>query len=270
VNRLLIRFITEAFSGKTVWITGAGTGIGRELAIQLARSGSRVAVSGRKSAELDALAAAHPGISPFPLDVTDEAACRDVCRRIEQELGVPDLVVMCAGIWVLMDAVDYSASEAARVMTVNYQGAVNTAAAALPSMRAKGRGQLCFMGSVAGYRGIPRAALYCASKAALIAHAEALRTDLAHVGIDVSVVNCGFVRTPMVAANDFPMPGIIEADDAARRILAGLATRRFEIAFPLLVVLQTKLMRVLPYWLYFALMRRFVQDGPFGLGKPRY
>jgi short-subunit dehydrogenase len=116
------------------------------------------------------------------------------------------------------------------------------------------------MGSVAGYRGIPRASLYCASKAALIAHAEALRTDLANGGIDVSVVNCGFVRTPMSDVNDFPMTGII----------AGLATRRFEIVFPWPVVLQTKLMRLLPYRLYFALIRRFVQDGPFGLGKPRY
>lgn len=262
--------MTETFSGKTVWITGAGTGIGRELAIQLARSGARVAVSGRQQDRLEALAAAHPGIHPYPLDVTREADSRQVYDRIEQALGVPDLVVMSAGIWVLMDAVEYSASEAARVMTVNYQGAVNTAAAALSAMRARGRGQLCFMGSVAGYRGIPRAALYCASKAALIAHAEALRTDLAHAGVDVSIVNCGFVRTPMVAANDFPMPGIIEADDAARRILDSLATRRFEIAFPWQVVMQTKLMRLLPYWLYFALIRRVVQDGPFGLGKPKY
>ena len=262
--------MTETFSGKTVWITGAGTGIGRELAIQLARSGARVAVSGRRQDRLQAVAAVEPGISPFPLDVTDEAACRNVYRRIEQQMGVPDLVIMSAGIWVLMDGVDYSASEAARVMTVNYLGAVNTAAAALPGMRAMGRGQLCFMGSVAGYRGIPRASLYCASKAALIVHAEALRTDLEKGGIDVSVVNCGFVRTPMSEVNDFPMPGIIEADDAARRIIAGLATRRFEIAYTWPVVLQTKLMRLLPYRLYFALIRRFVQDGPFGLGKPRY
>ncbi len=262
--------MTDSVAWKTVWITGAGTGIGRELALQLARAGTCVAASGRKRAELDALAAAHPGITPFPLDVTDQAACRDIHDRIERELGVPDLVVMSAGIWVLMDAIDYSAGEAARVMAVNYQGAVNTAAAALPSMQARRRGQLCFMGSVAGYRGIPRAALYSASKAAVIAHAEGLRTDLARSGIAVSVVNCGFVRTPMTAVNDFPMPHIIEADDAARRIIRGLASRRFEIAFPWPVVLQTKLVRLLPYRLYFALMGRFVQDGPFGLGKSRH
>ena len=262
--------MTEAAGWNTVWITGAGTGIGRELALLLAREGARIAVSGRKPAELEALAATHPGITPFPLDVTNEASCRDVYDRIERELGAPDLVIMSAGIWVLMDAVDYSASEAARVMAVNYQGAVNTVAAVLPSMRARRQGQLCFMGSVAGYRGIPRAALYSASKAAVIAHAEALRTDLARSGIAVSVVNCGFVRTPMSDVNDFHMPNIIEADDAARRIIRGLASRRFEIAFPWSVVLQTKVMRLLPYRLYFALMRRFVQDGPFGLGKSRY
>lgn len=128
------------------------------------------------------------------------------------------------------------------------------------------RGQLCFMGSVAGYRGIPRTALYAASKAELIAHAEALRTDLARSGVVVSIVNCGFVRSPMSAANDFKMPHIIEAADAARKILDGLATARFEIAFPWPVVAQTKLMRLLPYWLYFALIRRLVQNGPFGLG----
>lgn len=108
--------MSDSAAWKTAWITGAGTGIGRELALQLAHSGTRVAASGRRQPELDALAAEHPGILAFPLDVTCEIACRDVYQQIERQLGVPDLVIMSAGIWLLMDASDYSASEASRIM----------------------------------------------------------------------------------------------------------------------------------------------------------
>jgi NAD(P)-dependent dehydrogenase (short-subunit alcohol dehydrogenase family) len=253
---------------KTAWITGGGSGIGRELALVLAGKGVAVAVSGRRRAPLEDLARTNPQIHAFPLDVTDPAACRAVHDGISGTLGEPDLVIMSAGIWQLMDVTDYSADDLRRVMTVNYLGAVNTAAACLPSMRERRSGQLCFMGSVAAYRGIPRTGAYAPAKAALIAHAEALRTDAAQFGIGVSVVNCGFVNTPMSAGNDFDMPFIVEPDYAAARILDGLRSDRFEITFPWQLMLVMKLMRMLPYAAYFPLIDRFVQRGPFGLGTP--
>jgi short-subunit dehydrogenase len=257
---------------KTVWITGGGSGIGRELAVQLARRGCRVAVSGRTSEPLEALAREHAGISAFPLDVTDSAACRDVASQISKSCGAVDLVINSAGIWRLADVAGFSAQDAADVMDVNYRGAVNVVAACLPDMRRRGTGQLCLMGSVAGYRGIPRTGLYAPSKAAIIVLGEALRTDAAQFGIGVSVVNCGFVKTPMSASNDFDMPFIVEPDHAAAKIIDGLSRNRFEITFPWPLMVIMKIMRALPYAIYFALIDRFVQHGPFGLGnteKPR-
>lgn len=253
---------------KTAWITGGGSGIGRELALALAGNGVAVAVSGRRKAPLEDLARTNSRIHPFPLDVTDPDACRGVHNRISATLGEPDLVIMSAGIWLLMDVTDYSADDLRRIMSANYLGAVNVAATCLPRMRQRGQGQLCFMGSVAAYRGIPRTGAYAPAKAALIAHAEALRTDAAQFGIGVSVVNCGFVNTPMSAGNNFDMPFIVEPDYAAARILGGLRRNRFEISFPWTLTLVMKLMRVLPYAAYFPLIDRFVQRGPFGLGTP--
>lgn len=259
---------TSETAWKTAWITGGGSGIGRELALALAGKGVSVAVSGRRKEPLEDLARTNPQIHAFPLDVTDPEACRAVHQNVAGSLGEPDLVIMSAGIWQLMDVADYPADELRRVMNVNYFGTVNVAAACLPSMRERRSGQLCFMGSVAAYRGIPRTGAYAPAKAAVIAHAEALRTDAGQFGIGVSVVNCGFVNTPMSAGNDFDMPFIVEPDYAAARILDGLSRNRFEISFPWHLMLVMKLMRVLPYAAYFALIDRFVQRGPFGLGSP--
>jgi short-subunit dehydrogenase len=144
------------------------------------------------------------------------------------------------------------------MLDVNYLGVVNALAACLPAMKGRGHGQIAWMASVAGYRGLPKAAAYGPGKAALINLAESLKVDLERLGIILSVINPGFVRTPMTAGNDFPMPFLMEPEDAARRTIAGLKAGRFEIAYPRRFAALLKVGRVLPYWLYFWLIRTFI------------
>ncbi|MGI9514957.1 MAG: SDR family NAD(P)-dependent oxidoreductase [Anderseniella sp.] len=244
---------------KTVWITGASSGIGRRLALDLAGMGVVVAVSARSADELSELAAEHSNIRSYPLDVTDLAACREVAKSIEADIGPPDLVIMAAGIWIIRDIENFQAEDSIKAMRVNYEGAASVIDAVLPSMKQRGAGHIAPVASVAGYRGIPRAVTYAPTKAALIAMAEAMRTDAERLGIKVQIINPGFVRTPMTDTNDFPMPFLMEPEDASQRIIAGLQSDRFEIVFPTRLAVIMKLLRLLPYSVYFWLMARFVQ-----------
>lgn len=243
---------------RTAWITGASTGIGRELAAKLAAQGVRVAVTARSAEKLAQLAAEHRGIVAIPADVTIPQQMAAAHAEIERALGPIDLAVLNAGIWSPMGGTNYDGASALHSMAVNYGGIVNALDAVLPSMIARGHGHLALVASVAGYRGLPKAAAYAPTKAAVISLAEVLRLDLQRHGIVVSVVNPGFVETPMTAVNDFPMPYILQAPDAAARILRGLEAKRFEIAFPWQLVWMLKLMRILPYPLYFRLVNSFV------------
>lgn len=248
----------QAAPWKTVWITGASSGIGRQLALDLARMGVTVAVSARSAEALAALADENANIHCYPLDVTNLDACRKTAKSIETGIGPVDLVIAAAGIWIIRDVENFSAEDSARAMRVNYEGAANVIDAVLPSMKASRAGHIAPIASVAGYRGIPRAVTYAPSKAALICMAETLRPDAARHGIKVQIVNPGFVRTPMTDVNDFPMPFLMEPADASQRIIAGLNSSRFEVVFPKRLTLIMKLLRLLPYSLYFWLMQRLV------------
>jgi NAD(P)-dependent dehydrogenase (short-subunit alcohol dehydrogenase family) len=250
--------LTAPFQWRVVWITGASSGIGREVALQLARAGVRVAVSARSKDALTALAAEQSGIAPFPLDVTDQAAVAATVQSIEAAMGPIDLAILNAGIWQPMGARDFNAQIAADSMSVNYFGITNSIDALMPLMIARRAGHLAFVSSVAGYRGLPKAAAYSPSKAAVISLAETLKPDLAARGVTVSIINPGFVDTPMTQVNTFPMPFMIKPDDAARRIIAGLRAGKFEIAFPGQLVSILKLARILPYRLYFWYVRTFL------------
>ncbi len=242
-----------------MWITGASSGIGRQLALDLAGLGAVVAVSARSGDALAELAAENANIRSYPLDVTDLAACRQMAKSIEADIGPLDLVVMAAGIWIIRDIGSFQAEDSIKAMRVNYEGAANVIDAVLPSMMERRAGHIAPVASVAGYRGIPRAVTYAPTKAALISMAEALRTDADQHGITVQIINPGFVRTPMTDTNDFPMPFLLEPEDASRCIVAGLKSGRFEIVFPTRLAIVMKLLRLLPYRLYFWLMARFVQ-----------
>jgi NAD(P)-dependent dehydrogenase (short-subunit alcohol dehydrogenase family) len=240
---------------KTAWITGASTGIGRDIALQLAARGVKVAASARSVEKLRELGTS---ILAVPLDVTDAAACRDAVNRIERELGPIDLVVFGAGTYTPVAIDDLDPKRFSHMMDTNYMGVVNGIAALAPRMIARGSGHLSWIASVAGYIGLPKAAAYGPTKAALINLAESLQPELKQKGVMVSVINPGFVETPLTAQNDFDMPFLMKSDEAARRTIAGLAAGRFEVAYPRRFVAILKSLRLLPYPLFFRLITRSV------------
>jgi len=243
---------------KTVWITGASSGIGLELARLMATKAAQVAVSARSAGPLSALAADQPGIVAKPLDVTDAGAVSACVKELETQTGGIDLAVLNAGVWTLMDSAELDLKAVRAGIEVNYMGVIHAIDALLPGMLARGRGHIAIVASVAGYRGLPRAVAYGPTKAALINLAETLRLELEPRGITISVVNPGFVDTPMTEDNPFPMPAIISAEEAARRLLDGLERRRYEIVFPRRLVYALKLLRVLPNAAFFRVVRTFV------------
>lgn len=241
---------------RTAWVTGASTGLGRELALRLAREGVRVAVSARSAEKLSELARGNSNLHAVSLDVTDRASVVEAHGRIVAELGGIDLAVLNAGVWHPMKASEYDAERAVQSMQVNYFGIVNALEPLIPAMKSAGKGQIGLVASVAGYRGLPMAAAYAPSKAAVINLAEVLRLELSRHGIVVSLVNPGFVETPMTAVNKFPMPYILKPDDAADRIYRGLARGRFEIAFPWQLTTMLKALRVMPNALFLRVAGR--------------
>lgn len=238
-----------------MWITGASTGIGREIALQLAASGVAVAASARSVEKLGELG--H-GIRTYPLDVTDRGAVRAVVENIERDMGPIDLAILGAGTYSPVAVESFDPAVFERTMAANYVGVVNCLAALLPSLLERKSGHLAWIASVAGYRGLPKAAAYGPSKAALINLAECLKPELGQYGVTVSVINPGFVETPLTAQNDFAMPFLMRAPLAARLTIEGLRRRRFEIAYPWRFVAILKVARVLPYALYFWLVRRAI------------
>ena len=242
-----------------VWITGASSGIGRAVALAYARAGAAVAASARAADALAALAAepvAGGRLRAFPVDVTDRAAVAATVARIEAELGGLDLVILNAGTHEPVAATQFDAAVFDRLIAVNLVGTVNGLAAVLPRLIARRAGHIAIVASVAGYGGLPSAAAYGATKAALINLAEALKFDLDRCGVRVSLVNPGFVRTPLTDKNRFAMPALMEVDDAARALVRGLARGGFEVTFPRRFTYVLKLLRLLPYRLYFPLVAR--------------
>ena len=243
---------------RVVWITGASSGIGRALALQHAQAGWWVAASARGADALAALVAEAPlaRVQAFPLDVTDAAATRATVAAIERKLGPIGRAVLNAGTHKPVSADRFSVVPFETLLATNVMGAVNGLDALIAAMRGRARGQIAIVASVAGYRGLPTAAAYGASKAALINLAEALRPELAQLGIDLRLVNPGFVRTPLTAKNRFPMPYLMEPEAAAARVYRGLGRRGFEITFPRRFTWVLKCLRLLPYRLYFPIIRR--------------
>jgi len=250
----------QDWEGKVVWLVGASSGIGQALATALHARGARVCVSARQAARLQDFARAHPGSLALPLDVLDPGALPQALRQILRQHGRIDLCVYCAGHYQAMGAAQFSLAEAQRHLDINYVGALNLLAVLLPQLALQshqGRGgHLSLVSSVAGYRGLPRSMAYGPSKAALTHLSEVLYLDLQPLRLGVSVVHPGFVATPLTARNDFHMPALLSPEQAAQAMLRGWARGAFEIHFPKRFTLWLKLMRMLPYGLYFRLVRR--------------
>jgi len=241
------------------WITGAGSGIGRTLARRLAEQGWIVAASARTARDLDSLAAEVPGrITSFQLDVTDPEACAATGALIEQTLGPVELAIFNAGSYFPTTAGDFSVANFKKTVDVNLMGEVNCMGPIAPAMVARRRGHIVLMASLTGYVGLPTAASYGATKAALISMAQAFKPDFERFGVTISVINPGFVKTPATDKNRFPMPFLIGVDEAADHIMRGIAARKFEISFPWQMSLAIRLLAALPNRAKFAITRRML------------
>jgi short-subunit dehydrogenase len=228
-------------AGKVVWVTGGSSGIGAALAVELSGRGARVAITARRSTKLAEVAARAPGqVLAHPGDVRDREAM---------------LAVLNSGIWEQLDVARWDSAPIREHVETNLLGMVNCLDAVLPGMIARRSGTVVGMASVAGYRGYTRAEAYSTTKAAAINLLEALRIDLDRLGVNVQVVNPGFVRTELTERNEFPMPFIIEADDAARRIADAIEKEKAESVFPLPYRIGMKLVRYTPVRPYTAISR---------------
>jgi NAD(P)-dependent dehydrogenase (short-subunit alcohol dehydrogenase family) len=241
--------------GRRAWIVGASSGIGRATAAALHARGAQVIVSARNAAALDQFLLQHPGSLALPLEVGSVEQVAGAARRA-LEGGAIDLVVYCAGHYRAIRATAFDLEDMVRHQQVNYVGALHLLDAVLPALLRQGHGHLSLVASVAGYRGLPESLGYGPTKAALINLAQALYLDLRPLGIGVSVVNPGFVETPLTAQNAFHMPALISPDEAARQTLRGWERGHFEIHYPRRFTVPMKLLSLLPFGLYQAAVRR--------------
>jgi NADP-dependent 3-hydroxy acid dehydrogenase YdfG len=244
---------------RRAWITGAGSGIGLALARRLASEGWQVAVSARSENSLASVAAGAPGMHSFPLDVTDRAAVTEAVDAIEAQLGPLDLVVLNAGTYQPVTARTFSVEAWRGMVETNMMGTVHCLSAVMPRMIERRAGHIAVVSSLTGYAGLPSASAYGATKAALINMCEALYPELEAESVRLSLINPGFVDTPLTRKNDFPMPFLISSEDAARRILGGLNAGKFEIAFPFRMLLAMRLLSLLPHRFRLAVTRRMVR-----------
>ncbi len=242
--------------GKTVWLVGASSGIGRATAQALHAAGAKVFVSGRNQQALDVFAAEHAGAVALPLDAVDAASVKAAAQTV-LAIGPLDLVLYCAGYYKELRATEFDLAEMLRHQQVNYVGALYLLDAVLPYFLARKAGHISLVSSVAGYRGLPKSLAYGPTKAALINLAETLYVDLKDSHIGVSLICPGFVETPLTAQNQFAMPSLITPEKAALEILRGWRLGQFEIHFPKRFTLWMKALALLPAALYFPVIRRF-------------
>ena len=208
------------------WVTGAGKGIGRQVALELAKEGWTVAASARTLSDLSSLVLeAHlfkGSIKEYVLDVTDENKVKESLNAVEEDLGEIDLAILNAGTYLRFGVSDFSVESFYKQWDINVMGTVNCFVHTIKKMKNTGTGHIVVVSSLNAYRGLPLASAYGASKAALTNLCEALKPELEQLNINLSVVHPGFVRTPLTSLNEFPMPFLMEVDDAARRIVKGI------------------------------------------------
>ena len=244
----------ETTAGRPVaWITGASDGIGRALALELARKGYRVAILARREAELKELAAAVAAEGSealvIPADVSNLEELRAARDSIVEGFGRIDLAIANAGVGVLIKAVDPNLDGVRRTFGVNLEGAVNMLHLASEPMLERGSGHLVGVASLGALIGMPGMSAYGASKAALIYYLDSLRPELASRGVAVTAVMPGFIRTKMTAPNKFKMPFILEPEEAAKVIVKGIEKRKRVVAFPWQMHLFLRMAASMPRWL---------------------
>lgn len=244
--------------GQRIWLVGASSGIGAALAEELQRRGAIVAISARRAEQLEEVSGGR--MVTVPLDVTDRRACWAAAERVRTAIGGIDTVIWCAGYWHTYTATDWQADEFVTHVEVNLLGLNNVIAATLPQMVSRRSGHLVGIASVAGYRGLSGGEAYAATKAAQINLLESMRASLSTKDVRVTTVCPGFVRTDMTETNSFPMPFIIEPEEAATEIADGLEGGKVEIVFPRRMAVTMKVARVLPVRLWAAITARVARS----------
>ena len=246
----------SSWAGKRVWVIGASSGIGAACGTLLLEQGACVALSARHRASLELLCQGQPLAQALPLDITQPAQLRAVCAQLQQQWTHIDLILVVAGGYQAMRADSFDLEAAQGLLALNVGGVFNCLEQALPWLLRQGSGGIGIVASVAGYGGLPKALAYGASKAALINLTESLYLDLHGRGIDVYQINPGFVATPLTADNDFAMPALMTAHDAAAAMLDGIERGQFHIHFPKRFTNTLRLARLLPYRAYFWLISK--------------
>ena len=245
---------------KVIWITGASSGIGKALSIKFAQEGWIVAASARREGLLQELTKINQNIHSFPLDVTNPEQCKKVFEEIKKKFNNIEISIFGTGIHDPNSEKKFNLDKIRKIMEVNYFGTMNSINSVYDYYNDKKGGQISIISSVAGYRGLPAAGAYCASKSALTSFTESLRFEMIRKNVRVSLVSPGFIKTPMTDQNDFPMPMIKSPEFAAEQIYIGLTKKTgFEIHFPKAFTFFLKFLRILPYRLYLFLIDKFVK-----------
>ena len=251
----------DHFSGKRVWVIGASSGIGEACANALLAQGAKVALSSRRVERLNAIAAQAQVDQALviPLDVTNDDQFHGAYQTLLNTWGGIDLLLFVSGMYIPLRADDFEIQAAEQTIEANLLGPMRAVALVLPEMLKAHAGHIAIVGSVAGYSGLPKALAYGPSKAGIINFCETLYYDLLPEGVSVHMISPGFVATEATAQNDFEMPALISAAQAATEILGGIQRGEFDIHFPKRFSRFLKLLRILPYPLYFWIVRRFVK-----------
>ena len=245
---------------KTVMITGASSGIGRGLAVELSRRGAKCGLIARRA---DALAELAREIETekgkaiaLPADVMDADSLNAAATQLRKALGPIDVLIANAGVGATVDGAELKGSTVAGVINVNVLGAANSVEAVVPEMVKRGKGHLVVISSLAAYRGLPKSAAYCASKAAVSAFFESLRLDLTPRGIDVTIIHPGFIKTPLTAGRHAQMPFLMELDDAVLKIIGAIEKRKKSYAFPWQLASIVRAGMIMPNFMYDWISRR--------------
>ena len=249
----------QPFQDKVVMITGASSGIGRGLALELARGGAKVGLVARRADVVQEVVREIEAVGSealaLPADVKDAGSLAAAAEKLRAEFGPIDILIANAGIGPTRDASQIDAAEIAGVINVNVIGAANSAAAVIPEMVKRGSGQLVVISSLAAYRGLPKSAAYCASKAAVSAFFESLRLDLEPKGIAVTIIHPGFIKTPLTAGREAQMPFLMELDDAVKKMTRAIAKRRKRYSFPWQLATIVRAGMIMPIWMYDQISR---------------
>ena len=238
------------FAGKRYWLVGASEGLGAALAHLMSKAGAELVLSARSEDRLQALANELPGKA--------EVVCVDVAdtenvKAASAAIGDVDGVVFLAGVYWPMSAKNWQADDAETMVDINFTGAMRLMGQVVPRMVSRDRGHIVLTGSLSAFRGLPGAIGYSASKAGVMALAESMRCDLRRTGVDVQVVNPGFIKTRLTDKNDFKMPFIMEPEAAAQVMFDHMKTARFKRSFPTLFSLLFRTTQLMPDWLYFRI-----------------